>query len=51
MGTESIQIVAFEKLEKGKRRIRFENGESGIVYYSEIRGLHLEEGHYISYEV
>ncbi len=51
MGTECIQIVRFEKLEKGKRRIRFENGESCIVYYSEIRGLHIEEEAYISHEV
>ena len=51
MSTECIQIVRFEKLEKGKRRIQFENGESCIVYYSEIRGLHIEEETYISYEV
>ena len=51
MGTERIQIVQFEKLEKGKRRIRFENGENCIVYYSEIRGLQLEEGTYISYDI
>ena len=51
MSTESIQITRFEKLEKGKRRIRFENGESCIVYYSEIRGLHLEEDTYVSYEI
>lgn len=50
MSANAIQIIAFEKLEKGKRRIRFENGESCIVYYSEIRGLHLEEGIYISSE-
>jgi len=46
-----IQIVQIEKLDKGKRRIRFENGESCIVYYSEIRGLHLEEDAYVSYEI
>lgn len=51
MSTESIQISRFEKLEKGKRRIRFENGVSCIVYYSEIRGLHLEEGIFISNEI
>lgn len=51
MSTESIQITRFEKLEKGKRRIRFENGECCIVYYSEIRSLHLEEGAYVSYKV
>lgn len=51
MSAETIQLTRFEKLEKGKRRIRFENGESCIVYYSEIRGLHLEEGTYISHEV
>ena len=46
-----IQIVALEKQDKGRRRIRFENGESCIVYYSEIRGLNLDEGIYISHEV
>lgn len=51
MSTEHIQVLSFEKLDKGKRRIRFENGESCIVYYSEVRGLHLEEGAYVSYEV
>lgn len=50
MSAEQIQIVSLEKLEKGKRRISFENGESCIVYFSEIRGLHLEAGTYISYE-
>jgi len=48
---EYIQVVQIEKLDKGKRRIRFENGGSCIVYYSEIRGLHLEEGAYISLEM
>ena len=46
-----IEIISFEKLEKGKRRIAFDNGERVIVYYSEIKGLHLEEGSYISYEI
>ncbi len=44
----SIRIIQMEKLGKGKRRIRFENGESCIVYSSEIRGLRLEGGMYIS---
>lgn len=51
MSADSILITRFEKLDKGKRRIRFENGESCIVYYSEVRGLHLEEGTYISCEI
>lgn len=51
MSVNQIQITAFEKLEKGKRRLRFENGENCIVYYSEIKGLHLEEGAYISVEI
>lgn len=51
MYENQLLIISFEKLEKGKRRIRFENGESCIVYYSEIRGLHLEEGASISYEI
>lgn len=46
-----IQIISFEKLDKGKRRIRFENGEACIVYFSEIRGLHIEEGAYIAQEI
>ena len=46
-----IQVTSFERLEKGKRRIRFENGESLVVYYSEIKGLSIEEGCYISYEM
>ena len=47
----SIQIVALEKQDKGRRCIRFETGESCTVYFSEIRGLHLEEGEYISQEI
>ena len=46
-----IQIVSIEKLEKGKRRICFENAETIVAYYSEIKGMHLEEGNYISYEI
>ena len=51
MSTEQIQVISFEKLEKGKQRIRFENGESCVLYFSEIRGLHLEPGTYISHEI
>ena len=51
MGTEQIQVISFENLGKGKIRISFENGESCIVYYSEVRGLHLEAGTYISREI
>ena len=51
MSANQIQIVSFEKLEKGKRRIRFENGESCIAYYSELRGIQIEEGAYISQEI
>ena len=51
MREEQIQVISFEKLDKGKRRIRFENGVSCIVYFSEIRGLHIEEDIYVSYEV
>lgn len=51
VSTEQIQVVSFEKLEKGKRRICFENGESCILYCSEIRELHLESGTYISYKM
>ena len=46
-----IQIVALKKQDKGRLRICFENGESCIVYYSEIRGLNLDEGIYISHGV
>lgn len=51
MSVNQIQIVSLEKLEKGKRRIRFDNGDVCVVYYSEIRGLHIEEGEYISQEI
>lgn len=44
----SLQVLQIEKLGKGKRRIRFENGETLVLYYSETRGLHLEEGAYIT---
>lgn len=43
-----IQVVSIEKLDKGKRCICFENGEKVVVYYSEIRGLDLDEDSYIS---
>lgn len=46
----TVQVVSIEKIEKGKCRIRFDVGEDCIVYFSEIRGLHLEEGRYISLE-
>lgn len=46
----SIQVVQIEKLGNGKRRIRFDNGNSLILYYSETRGCKLEEGAYISYQ-
>ena len=51
MGKEQIEVVSFEKLDKGKRRIRFDTGECCIVYYSEIRGMQIEEGAYISTEI
>lgn len=51
MNTELIEVVSFEKLDKGKRRIRFSTGESCIVYYSEIRGMHIEEGSGIAPEI
>ena len=50
MNAKLIEIVSFEKLDKGKRRIRFETGESCLVYYSEIRGMDIETGCCISYE-
>ena len=46
-----IQVISFDKLEKGKRRIRFENGVNLIVYYSEIRGLQIEAGALVSDEI
>lgn len=51
MRENSIQIVQIEKLGKGKRRIHFDNGVSLIVYYSETRGLKLEEDTFISEQV
>lgn len=50
MGKEWIEVVSFEKLDKGKRRICFETGECCIVYCSEIRGMRIEEGGSIAYE-
>ena len=47
----SLQVTQIEKLGNGKRRIRFENAESLILYYSETRGCKLEEGMYISIQV
>ena len=43
-----IQVIKIEKLGKGKQRIHFEYREKLVVYYSEIRGLKLEEGSFIS---
>lgn len=51
MCAEQIKVVSFEKLDKGKSRIRFENGESCVVYYSEIRGMQIEENSCVSYEL
>ena len=50
MMNKQIQVVSFERLDKGKRRVRFEDGISCVVYYSEIRGLSIEEGAYISFQ-
>ena len=44
----NIQVLQTEKLGNGKRRIRFADSESLILYYSETRGLRLEEGVFIS---
>ena len=51
MSEELVEVVAFEKLDKGKRRIRFETGESCVVYCSEIRNMQIAEGAYITYEI
>ncbi len=51
VSAEHILVTSIEKLQKGKYRIRFENGEGCIVYYSELRGLHIEEGTYVSCEL
>lgn len=50
MEQERIQVTRIENLGKGRRRIHFENNTKCVAYYSEIRGLTLEEGAYISYE-
>lgn len=47
----SVQVTQIEKLGNGKRRIRFDNGDSLILYYSETRGCKIEEGGYISWQV
>lgn len=51
MNAEQIKVVSLEKLDKGKSRICFENGESCVVYYSEIRGMQIEENSCVSYEL
>lgn len=51
MSTENVQIVSLDKLEKGKWHIRFDNGECCVLYFSEIKGLHLKKGSYISIEI
>lgn len=43
-----VRIERFENLGKGKYQIFFENGNHCWVYGYEIRGMHLEEGSYIS---
>lgn len=48
-GTE-IQICGVERLGKGKCRIKFDNGVTGLLYGSEIRGMKIEEDAYISEE-
>ena len=50
MCQEQIQILRIDSLGKGRRRLSFENGTKCIVYYSEVRGLKLEEGTYITKE-
>lgn len=45
-----VRVCSVEKLDKGKRRIRFENGIHCLVYGYEIRGMKLEEDTYISEE-
>lgn len=51
MSTEQIRVISIERLEKGKRRVSFENGLTCIMYVSEIRNLCLEEDDYISLEI
>lgn len=51
MYENDIQVTKIEKLGNGKIRIRFEEEESLILYYSEIRGNKLEEGAYIPFSL
>lgn len=51
MFEKDIRIVHLENIDKGKCCIHFEDGESCIVYHTEIRRFHLEEDAYISYEL
>ncbi len=41
-------MLRIEKLDKGKYTLYFENGAKGWVYGYEIRGMHLQEGQFLS---
>ena len=49
--TNAFLISKIEKLEKGKYKLYFENGDFIWVYGYEIRGMNLEEGMYISEQI
>lgn len=46
----SAQIICVEYLEKGKRKIHLDSGESFILYRVEVKGLGIQEGDMLSEE-
>lgn len=40
----SMQVTCMEYLDKGKRRIMLDNGDSVVLYRTEVRSLGIEEG-------
>lgn len=50
MNGTAIRICDVESLGRGKYRIQFDNGVTGLLYGSEIRGMQLEPETYVSEE-
>lgn len=46
-----LQVIAVKPLEKGKTRVRFDNGTEAVLYKGEIRRLGIEEGSIIKEDV
>ncbi len=48
---ESLEVLSAEPASKGRYRIRFDNGETWILYQGEMRRFGIAEGAYISRDV